>query len=109
MVKQGDIITVRINTKDGDMRALVVSNDFFNQKTDLVIVCPILDTGDSFPLHVALDNRTRTTGFVFCEHIKTLDLRIRVHRVIEHLPEDLLKTVVEAVFAEIEVWKYKTP
>lgn len=108
MVKQGDIIKVNFNPQAGHEQAgyrpaLVVSNDFFNQKTNLTIVCPITNTNNRFPLHIPLDDRTETTGVVLCEHIKALDLNARSYRVVEQLPRDLLSKVIDVVFAEIEI------
>ena len=66
MVKQGDIIKVSFNPQMGHEQAgyrpaLVVSNDIFQAQTKLAVVCPITNTDNKFPLHVSLDNRTKTT------------------------------------------------
>lgn len=107
MVKQGNIIKVNLNPQSGHEQAgyrpaVVVSNDFFNQKTKLAIVCPITNTNNKFPLHIPLDNRTRTTGVILCEHIRTLDLNARPNSKIEQLPKDILSKVIDIVFSEIE-------
>ena len=52
MVKQGDIIKVNINPQAGHERAgyrlaLVITNDFFNQKANVAVVCPITNTDNS--------------------------------------------------------------
>lgn len=108
MVKQGDIIKLDFNPQAGHEQAgyrpaVVLSNDFFNQKTNLTIVCPITNTNNAFPLHIPLDNRTKTTGVILCEHIKALDLGTRPYRVIEKLPNDLLQLAVDIVFSEVEI------
>lgn len=107
MVKQGDIIKLDFDPQSGHepsgyRPAVVVSNDFFNTKTNLTIVCPVTNTNRPFPLHVPLDDRTQTTGVILCEHIKALDLNTRGYKVIEQLPKDLLREVIETVFSEIE-------
>lgn len=107
MVRQGDIVKVNFNPQAGHEQAgyrpaLVISNDFFNQKTNIVIVCPITNTRNRFPLHIPLDDRTETTGVILCEHIKALDLNARGYRVVEALPKDLLSKVIGVVFSEIE-------
>lgn len=107
MVKQGDIIKVNFNPQTGHEQAgyrpaLVISNDFFNQKAHLAIVCPITNTDNHFPLHVALDSRTETTGAVLCEHVRSLDINARPYRKVERIPDDLLQTVIDIVFAEIK-------
>ena len=108
MVRQGDIIKLNFNPQAGHEQAgyrpaLVISNDFFNQKTNLTIVCPITNTNNKFPLHIPLDDRTVTTGVVLCEHVKALDLNARAYRVAEQIPEDLLRMVIDVVFAEVEI------
>ncbi|QNM15966.1 MULTISPECIES: type II toxin-antitoxin system PemK/MazF family toxin [Fusobacterium] len=107
MVRQGDIIKINFNPQAGHEQAgyrpaIVVSNNFFNEKTNLTIVCPITNTNNHFPLHIPLDNRTSTTGVILCEHIRALDLNARDFKVIEKLPEDILQNVLDIVFSEIE-------
>lgn len=108
MVKQGDIIKLDFNPQAGHEQsgyrpAVVLSNNFFNQKTNLTIVCPITNTNNKFPLHISLDERTQTTGVILCEHIKALDLTSRQYKIIEKLPKDLLELAVNIVFSEIEI------
>ena len=107
MVKQGNIIKINFNPQKGHEQAgyrpaLVVSNDFFNEKTNLVILCPITNTNNSFPLHVPLDNRTQTTGVILCEHLKALDIDTRTYKFVENLPNDILEQVINIIFSEIE-------
>lgn len=107
MVKQGQIIRINFSPQSGHEQrgtrpALVVSNDFFNEKTDMTIVCPITNTNNKFPLHVPLDERTVTTGVVLCEHIRSMDIQARGYTVIEEIPADLLEKVLEIVQAQLE-------
>ena len=74
----------------------------FNEKAKLSIVCPITNTNNHFPLHIPLDERTKTTGVILCEHIKALDLNSRTYQEIEKLPKDILKQVIDIVYSEIE-------
>lgn len=108
MVKQGDIIKLNFDPQSGHEQAgyrpaVVISNNFFNKKTNLAIVCPITNTNNRFPLHVPLDDRTETTGVVLCEHMKALDIEKRQYKIIERLPKDLLEDIVNIVFSEIEM------
>lgn len=107
MVKQGTIIKIDFNPQAGHEQAgyrlaVVISNNTFNQKTNLSIVCPITNTNNQFPLHVSLDGRTKTTGVILCEHIKSLDLKSRTFQEVEILPDDILEKVIDIVYAEIE-------
>ena len=107
MVKQGTIIKINFNPQLGHEQAgyrpaVVISNNIFNQKAKLAIVCPITNTNIHFPLHIPLDGRTKTTGVILCEHIKTLDLNSRTFQEIEQLPKDILQNVIDIVYSEIE-------
>ena len=107
MVKQGTIIKINFNPQSGHEQAgfrpaVVISNNIFNEKTKLSIVCPITNTNNHFPLHIPLDERTKTTGVILCEHVKSLDLNSRTYQEIEKLPEDILKQVIDIVYSEIE-------
>jgi len=86
MVKQGDIIKINFNPQVGHEQAgyrpaVVVSNNFFNKKTNLTFVCPITNTVSDFPLHVKLDERTITTGVILCEHLKALEINKRTYKI----------------------------
>ena len=108
MVEQGTIIKINFNPQKGNEQAgyrpaVVISNLVFNEKTKLSIVCPITNTNKHFPLHISLDERTKTTGVILCEYIKSLDLNNRKFEIVEKLPQDLLKKIIEIIYAEIEI------
>lgn len=108
MVKQGEIIRLNFDPQLGHEQsgfrpAVIISNQAFHRYTQLVIACPITSNEKAFPLHLPLDHRTITQGVILCEQPKTLDLRARPFKVIETLPKDLLKRVIEVVYAEIRM------
>ncbi len=108
MVKQGDIVKVSFNPQQGHEQAgyrpaLVISNDDFNAKTQLAIVCPITNTNNNFPLHIPLPNGLASTGVVLCEHIRTLDLNARQYNFIESVSTDFLQRIIDVISAEVEV------
>jgi len=102
MVKQGTIVKINFNPQAGYRPVVVISNNIFNQRAKLAIVCPITNTKNHFPLHIPLDDRTKTTGVILCEHIKALDLNSRTYQVVEELPKDILAKVIDIVYSEIE-------
>ena len=78
--KTRDNYKINFNPQSGHEQAgyrpaVVISNDIFNEKARLSIVCPITNTNNDFPLHVPLDTRTKTTGVILCEHIKAFRLK----------------------------------
>ncbi len=108
MVKQGDIIKLDFNPQSGHEQAgyrpaVVISQTLFNERTNMAIVCPITNTDRNYPLRIKLDERTKTTGVILCDHVKSLDIIDRGFIVVESLPKDLLQRVIDTVYSEIEL------
>jgi mRNA interferase MazF len=108
VIKQGDIIKIDFNPTIGHEQAgfrpaIVISNKTFNLYTNLLIVLPITNTENDFPLHIPLDDRTQTTGCILCEHVKSIDKTARTIKRIEAVPHDILKHVIAMVYGEIDV------
>ncbi|MCF8010951.1 MAG: type II toxin-antitoxin system PemK/MazF family toxin [Clostridiales bacterium] len=104
---QGDIVLLEFNPQTGHEQkgrrpALVASNNTFNHFTRLAVVCPITNTNKNFPLHVPLDERTKTSGAIMCEQAKSLDILARNASAIEKVPEDILEEVVDILTGFIE-------
>ena len=104
MVKQGDIIKIdfspTVGHEQGGYRpAVVVSNNFAISKINMIYVASISNTIQQFPLHVALDNRTKTTGEILCEQVRAVDLNARQYTFVEHLPGDILEKVLTCIIS----------
>ncbi|GHU72741.1 mRNA-degrading endonuclease [Spirochaetia bacterium] len=122
MVKQGDIIWLNFDPQAGHEQrgrrpALIVSNESFNNFSKLAIVCPITNRDKEHPFHIKLDDRTKTTGVILCDQVRTLalqpspkgegsplDINARNFEYIEHVTDDILFDVLDIVngFMEIE-------
>lgn len=108
MVNQGDIIKLDFDPQAGHEQAgyrpaVVISQTLFNEKTNMAIVCPITNTVRNHPLRIKLDERTKTTGVILCDHVKSLDIIDRGFTVVENLPKDILQRVINTVYSEIEM------
>ena len=68
----------------------------------MAIVCPITNTNRDFPLHVSLDERTKTTGVIMCEQAKSLDIMARESSFLEKSPQDILDEVLDIFVGLIE-------
>lgn len=95
----GDIIILNFDPQSGieiqkKRPALVVSNRSFNQRTGLVMVCPVTSTHRDFPLHVTLNERCRAHGDVMCEQLKSLDYNAHKWSFGETIPDDILAKVL---------------
>lgn len=105
--EQGDIVFLEFDPQIGHEQkgrrpAFVISNNIFNQFTKMAIVCPITNTDRGFPLHVPLDERTKTTGVIMCEQAKSLDILARKAAFVEKTPRDIIEEVVDIIVASVE-------
>ena len=103
-VRQGDIVKLNFTPQSGHEQsgwrpAVIVSNDTFHSRTNLALVCPITSSVTGFPLHIPLDNRTKTSGVIKTEQVKSLDIYSRKVKYVEKLPDDILNTLVQYVRA----------
>jgi mRNA interferase MazF len=108
MVKQGHVIWLDFDPQAGHEQkgrcpALVISNEVFNNFSNLAIVCPITNTIKNYPFHIKLDERTKTTGVILCDQARTLDINARNYEFIEKLPDDILLEVVDIIIGFIEI------
>lgn len=106
-IETGDIITMDFNPtkgheQSGHRPAVVVNNKDYGRLMELAVVCPITNTNNHFPVHVPLDGRTKTTGCVLCEHIRTVDLSQRNARFVEKMPVDIFEEVKDIVISFFE-------
>ncbi|MCL2834667.1 MAG: type II toxin-antitoxin system PemK/MazF family toxin [Treponema sp.] len=107
MVKQGSIIMVDFDPQLGHEQrgrrpALVISNEIFNKYSEMAIICPITNTDKNHPLYVKLNKKTKTTGVILCDQIKTMDIKARNFKILEDIPEDILENVLDIVFSLLE-------
>jgi mRNA interferase MazF len=108
MVKQGHIIWLDFDPQTGHEQrgrrpALVISNEIFNRFSNLAIVCPITNNNKKHPFHLRLDERTKTTGTILCDQVKTSDINARNYTYIESIPDDILFNVIDIITGFIEM------
>jgi mRNA interferase MazF len=58
-----------------------------------------------YPFHIKLDGRTKTTGVILCDQVRTLDINVRNYEYIEKLPNDILLEVIDIINGFIEIEK----
>ena len=107
--KQGDIIWITLDPQRGHEEmgrrpALVISgNDALKLMPGLAAVCPISNTDSGFPTHVPLAGHTgSTTGFVFAEQFKSLDIIARNAAWKDHVSDEALAEVLDIVRGILE-------
>ncbi len=97
--KKGDFIAVTFDPQAGHEQkgrrpALVVSNDLFNRRMGMAVVCPITNTDRNIPFHVAVPDDSGVTGFVMVEQVKTIDYTSRKARYIDKASGQMLEEVL---------------
>lgn len=80
---------------------IVESNNFFNQLSNIALVCPITNTSTDFPLNVNLNEQTKTTGSILCQHIRSLDLKARNALFVEKVPKSILQETINIIHGEL--------
>lgn len=93
--RKGDFIALSFDPQTGHEQqgrrpALVVSNDLFNERTGLCIVCPITRTDRGYPFHVLIPDGGSVEGSVMVEQVKSVDFRARGAKRIGVAPQPVL-------------------
>ena len=99
--KQGDIVYLDFNPQSGHEQkgkrpALIVSNEVFNKHLGLAFACPITNSDRGYPFHIKLNNQ-KTTGFVMCEQIKSLDYSARNISFVEKADNETVETALALI------------
>lgn len=90
-LNQGDILKIeRIKHP-----VLIVSKNFFNTSGE-IIGCPIYESGTDGPLHIRVDT-DEIQGYVQCEKLALLDLKIRGHKKISKVTLNDRINLVDAI------------
>ena len=102
--KKGDIVWLEFTPQSGHEQkgrrpAIVISNDFFNNKTGLAVVCPITSSRRDYPLHVEISGCKKVTGYIMVEQVKSVDYLARGAELIERAPETVINETLSRFFA----------
>ena len=73
----------------------VASKNFFNQSGE-IIGCPILGESTESPLHIYVE-MDENKGYIQCEQMKMLDLRIRGYKIIDRVKRADVINVTDAI------------
>ena len=106
-LRRGDIIIISFDPSAGHEQkgrrpALIVSNEQFHKRTNMIMVCPITNTKSGFPTHIQLDNRTDTTGEIMCEQTKCLDPNARNAVFKETVPDEIIDEAIDIICSFVE-------
>lgn len=110
-MERGDVYLVSLDPaagheQQGKRPVLVISPGKFNRLTGVPIVLPITSGGGfartaGFAVSL-MGAGTQTTGVVRCDQSRALDLRARVARKLETIPDDVIDEVLSKVLPLFE-------
>jgi len=101
---KGDFIALSFDPQTGHEQqgrrpALVVSNDLFNERTGLCVVCPVTRTDHGYPFHVRIPDGEPVEGYVMVEQVKSMDFRARGAKRIGVAPRSVLDEALALIDA----------
>lgn len=103
MVEQYQIIDVNLNPTLGREKGkyrpcVVLSRTNFNQKTNLVWVCPITSRPVRYPTDVALNTMEHNIkGTVDVGQIRTLDLSSRHYKIVDSVTHEVMHKIDDII------------
>ncbi len=106
--KQGDICYMDFaptkgHEQTGRRPAIVISKDFYNKYTNLVVLCPITTNLKKFPTHYELLHTKKVKGAVLCEHIRSVDFKARKLSFVEKISREELLEILDIINGIVEI------
>ena len=79
---RGDIVWLQFNPQTGHEQAghrpaLVLSPGVYNERTGLMLCCPVTSKVKGYPFEVAFPATSKITGVVLADQVKSLDWQSR--------------------------------
>lgn len=82
--------------QNGIRPGLVISGTDFNNKSKLILICPITSTERGYFFEVKI-NTVKTKGVILSHQVKTIDFHARSGKVVDKVDKKVLKEVIEKV------------
>ncbi len=98
--QRGDVVWITLNPQSGHGQtgrrpAVVLSPGIYNEKVELVILCPITNQIKGYPFEVIIPDGLPVSGVILADQIKSLDWRVRDAEWICALPSQVVIEVMQ--------------
>jgi mRNA interferase MazF len=98
--QRGDVVWITLNPQSGHEQsgrrpAVVLSPGIYNEKVELVILCPITNQIKGYPFEVIIPDGLPVSGVILADQIKSLDWRVRDAEWICALPPRVVIEVMQ--------------
>lgn len=98
---RGEIIRFEINPDETVTKekktALVISPKSYNEKTGLVIICPVKTKVKGYPFEVIIPEDLKVSGIILSDQVKSINWKIRKADYVCKLPEEKLSEVLSKI------------
>ena len=106
--KRNDVVWIAFDPQKGREQAgrrpgVVLSPESYNQRSGLVIVCPVTTKSKVYPFEVPLPSGLPVSGIALADHVKSLDWRARKAQYMCQLPPSVVELIRQKVIALL-VW-----
>lgn len=106
MVKQGDIIKINLDPKEGHEQQgylpyICLSYKGVIKFSNVAVFAPISNTKRNYPLYVPLKD-TKTTGKVLLDQLVTIDFNARKHSYVETVSEEFIGQLLKITKVNFE-------
>lgn len=81
----------------GRRPGLVISNNLFNESSELIFICPITSTINNFPFHIIIPEGEIVTGVVMTEQLRAVDYRSRKVSILGSAQSNVVEKVVALI------------
>ncbi|HJW86129.1 MAG TPA: endoribonuclease MazF [Candidatus Brocadiaceae bacterium] len=98
--QRGDVVWITLNPQSGHEQAgrrpaVVLSPGIYNEKVELVMLCPITNQIKGYPFEVIIPDGLPVSGVILADQIKSLDWRVRDAEWICALPPRVVIEVMQ--------------
>lgn len=102
MVKQGDIVKMNLNPKQGHEQQgyrpyICLSYKGVSKYSNIAIFAPISNTNRNYPLYVPVSESCQTTGKVLLDQLVAIDFNVRKYSFVETVSDDLINELLKKV------------
>jgi mRNA interferase MazF len=102
--RRGDAVLLMFNPQAGHEQAgrrpaVVLSQQSYNEKVGLALLCPITNQVKGYPFEVLIPNGLDVTGVILADQIKSLDWRARHSEFIVALPNIIVDEALQKLRA----------
>ena len=104
---RGDAVWITLNPQAGHEQsgrrpAAVISPSSYNEKTGLMVCCPITGQVKGYPFEAQIPAGLKVEGVILSDQVKCLDWRARKAELICRLPESVMSEVIGKMKALLE-------